>query len=367
MIVPAPAAASVPGFPFRRLVRDMGYASVLSLMFGLFITIVVGESRPAAVFEHLVYAQTIGMVAFLIMDAMRLVLLRQPNWGLKQWIRCIGLVVAAAPVSAYAGILLANLILGYPLPSVGRMLAGNENQNILITGFGGFIAMLLFANQERIAHVEAEAASERARAEAVTRQAMQAQLQLLQAQVEPHMLFNTLANLKGLIALDPDRAGSMLDQLIRFLRATLSSSRADATTLAQEFDLLDAYLGLMQVRMGPRLRFSLQLPDDLRTAAVPPMLLQPLVENAIIHGLEPKVDGGAIAVTAVLRDSLLELTVCDTGLGLDHASAAPGCGVGLANTRDRLRGLYGERAVLALGPSAPQGATARITLPLEFA
>jgi sensor histidine kinase YesM len=225
--------------------------------------------------------------------------------------------------------------------------------------------MLLFANQERLARIQAEAASERARAEAVTRQAMQAQLQLLQAQIEPHMLFNTLANLQGLIALDPDRASHMLDQLIRFLRATLSSSRVGTTTLAQEFDLLDAYLGLMAMRMGTRLRYELQLPNELRDTPVPPMLLQPLVENAIAHGLEPKVDGGTLAVTAARHGGLLELTVRDTGLGLHAVPHRPGTGVGLSNTRERLRGLYGERAALALEPANPTGAVARITLPLE--
>lgn len=361
------SATPSPGFPFRRLLKDMGYAALMSLVFGLFITAIVGHARLDDVVEHIVYAEGIGMVSFLIMDALRLALLRRPERGWRGWIGFVVLVLAAAPVAAYLGIAVANLILGYPLPSVSHFLEGREIRNILITAIAGFVGMLLFANQERIAHVEAEAASARARAEAVTRQAMQAQLQLLQAQIEPHMLFNTLANLRGLIALDPDRAAHMLDQLIRFLRATLSSSRAEATTLEREFDLLDAYLGLMAVRMGPRLRFTLDLPEDLRAAAVPPMLLQPLVENAIAHGLEPKVDGGAVTVSALRRGALLELAVHDTGLGLADPAPRPGTGVGLANTRERLRGLYGDAATLALEPAAPQGALARITLPLETA
>ncbi len=356
-----------PGFPFRRLLKDMGYASVLSLVFGLLITAILGEARLADVVEHLVFAESIGMTSFLIMDAMRLALLRRTKWNWKDWIGYTALVLVAAPVAAYLGLVVARLILGYPLPPFSHMLEGNENRNILITAIGCFVGMLVFVKQERVAHIEAEAASARARAEAVTRQAMQAQLQLLQAQIEPHMLFNTLANLRGLIALDPERAANMLDQLIRFLRATLSSSRAEATTLEREFDLLDAYLGLMAVRMGPRLRYTLELPDELRGTAVPPMLLQPLVENAIAHGLEPKVDGGTLAVTALRRGAMLELCVRDTGLGLMDAPARPGTGVGLSNTRDRLRGLFGESATLALEPARPQGAISRITLPLETA
>lgn len=203
---------------------------------------------------------------------------------------------------------------------------------------------------------------EKARAEAVERQALQAQLQLLQAQIEPHMLFNTLANLQGLIALDPAQAQTMLDQLIVYLRATLSASRAQRTTLGQEFTLLDAYLGLMSVRMGARLSFALDLPEALRNTEVPPMLLQPLVENAIAHGVEPNVAGGHIQVTARAADGGLELLVSDTGRGLDAGPGKPGTGLGLSNVRERLNALYGERATLSLD-AAPQGATARILLP----
>jgi hypothetical protein len=358
---PVTPAAPAHGFPFPRLMKDMGYATVLCLMLGVFITMVEGDGLEA-LFVHLVLALCIGLTSFLVVDAVRLAWLRQPNWGTKQWLLILAVVIAATPISTYAGVALAYLILGSPMPAAHVIV-----RDILITGYTSFGGMFLFYRQEHTARIEAEAAHERARAEAVARQAMQAQLQLLQAQIEPHMLFNTLANLQGLIALDAVRASHMLDQLIRYLRATLSSSRAEATTLAQEFELLDAYLGLMAVRMGARLRFSLHLPAALGEACVPPMLLQPLVENAIAHGLEPKIDGGQLVVSAGRRGDMLEITIGDTGLGLRHPSAKAGNGVGLANTRERLRGLYGARAALALEPASPQGAVARITLPLELA
>jgi sensor histidine kinase YesM len=190
-------------------------------------------------------------------------------------------------------------------------------------------------------------------------------LRLLQAQIEPHMLFNTLANLQGLIALDPDRAGRMLDQLIQYLRATLGATRSESTTLGQEFAAMQAYLGLMGVRMGERLAYRFDLPADLDKARLPPMLLQPLVENAIVHGLEPKIEGGEIVVTASNRNGRLEIEVRDTGLGLDGAAPSSGGGVGVSTTRERLNAIYGSRAAIDLAPAQPQGTIARLTLPLE--
>src|SRR5690606_39062876 len=124
---------------------------------------------------------------------------------------------------------------------------------------------------------------------------------------------------------------------IQYLRATLSSARAESTTLEREFALMEAYLGLMSVRMGRRLSYALRLPEALRGLTVAPMLLQPLVENAVRHGLEPKLEGGHIEVAAVRADGFLTLSVADTGLGLDGAARA-GTRVGLANVRERLLG-----------------------------
>jgi sensor histidine kinase YesM len=237
---------------------------------------------------------------------------------------------------------------------------------------GHFVVVLLislvitwfFWNRSTVAYLKAEAEEEKARTAAIEKQAAQAQLQLLQAQIEPHMLFNTLANLQSLITVDPPRAQHMLDQLIRYLRATLSSSRAETTTLAHEFALMEAYLGLMSVRMGARLSYSLRLPGALSGIKVPPMLLQPLIENAIKHGLEPKIDGGYISVEAILDAGTLTLSVMDTGLGLD-ASADHGMQIGLKNVSERLQVLYGDAATVSLAPNVPNGAIAQLKLPLQ--
>jgi signal transduction histidine kinase len=195
-----------------------------------------------------------------------------------------------------------------------------------------------------------------------TQHATEARLKLLETQLEPHMLFNTLANLRALIAVDPQRAQQMLDHMIDYLRATLDGSRATTHALQSEFDRLRDYLELMAIRMGPRLAFTLELPGDLQDVAVPTLLLQPLVENSIQHGLEPKVRGGRIDVRAQRQGDRLLLEVSDTGVG--HAGATPaGPGFGLQQVRDRLQALYGEAASLEFHCNT-EGAQARVALPI---
>jgi LytS/YehU family sensor histidine kinase len=204
-------------------------------------------------------------------------------------------------------------------------------------------------------------------------EATQARLKLLEAQLEPHMLFNTLANLRVLIATDPERAQHMLDRMIGYLRATLAASRSTLHPLSLEFERLQDYLELMAVRMGPRLAFTLDLPPALHDVAVPPLLLQPLVENAIRHGLEPQVAGGSISVRAHAgADQRLVLEVCDTGAGLapgapttPAAPSAPGRSFGLAQVRERLATLYGEQGIIELIAQTAGGTCARVEFPLK--
>jgi LytS/YehU family sensor histidine kinase len=179
------------------------------------------------------------------------------------------------------------------------------------------------------------------------------------------MLFNTLANLRALIGVDPQRAQVLLDRVIAFLRATLSASRGGEThPLHDEFARVDDYLALMAVRMGPRLAVRLELPDELRGVAVPPLLLQPLVENAIRHGLEPKVGGGRIDVAARRVGDRLRLEVRDTGVGLRPAGSA-GTRFGLQQVRERLDATFGGAARLVLEPAEGGGTLAAIEYPLR--
>jgi signal transduction histidine kinase len=352
---------------WRRLADDFGLTIVVSVLAAILITLVNGKTYE--LYDQMVYSISIGLIAMSILDGVRLTLLDDPARRRRWLVPFLLLVVVTAPVAHYCGIVVGSLVLGTGWPELHDYPNDRGQRGMILftlLGIGGMVLMIL--DRERTERIKLERTEARVRAESIERQALQAQLRLLQAQIEPHMLFNTLANLQGLIAIDPQAANRMLDHLIQYLRATLSATRAETTTLAQEFDAAEAYLGLMAVRMGARLSYRCILPAALRGARLPAMLLQPLVENAIIHGLEPKIDGGTVTVEASAHDGVLAICVTDTGLGLDDTQpTAKGTGVGVTTTRERLHALYGERAALTLVPAQPHGVLARLTLPLETA
>ncbi|WP_295754657.1 sensor histidine kinase [Undibacterium sp.] len=199
-------------------------------------------------------------------------------------------------------------------------------------------------------------------------QAMEAQLRLLQGQIEPHFLFNTLANVQSLMDRDTPRAKLMLETFTDYLRASLGQLRDTDSTLAAELAMVRSYLILMQIRMEDRLRFEIDVSDEALAAALPPLLLQPLVENAIEHGLEPKIEGGSVRISAQVVDGRLDIGVIDDGLGLDtHESHRPrkrGNGIALSNTRERLRTRYGDQAALSLTPQTV-GVQASLSIPYQ--
>lgn len=204
----------------------------------------------------------------------------------------------------------------------------------------------------------------RARQLAKRRRATEAQLHLLQAQIEPQFLFNTLADVQGLLDSDPERARQMLEEFTDYLRASLGQLRRSDSTLAAELDMARCYLQLLRLRMGERLRFSIEASVEARAAVVPPLLLQPLVENAIRHGLEPRAEGGSVHIHAAVRFGQLEMTVQDDGVGL--AAAPPRPGLALDNIRARLLARYGSNAALTLAAHAP-GTRATMNMPFDAA
>ncbi|MBP6902191.1 MAG: histidine kinase [Burkholderiaceae bacterium] len=291
--------------------------------------------------------------------------------GWPGWTIMAPYVVASAVLGHTVGSQLAGWLLD--IPNVPLIFSGNTRGLVVVFT----ITITVSAMTTYHFYVRGQLNAAAAQAEAARRLASENQLRLLQSQLEPHMLFNTLANLRVLIGLDPQRAQAMLDRLIAFLRATLSASRADAHALSVEFDRLADYLALMQVRMGPRLSHGFSLPEALRDRPVPPLLLQPLVENCIKHGLEPKLEGGRIDVQAASRQAdghdWLVLSVRDTGVGLPPATATPapaGSGFGTQQVRERLATLYGGLARLELQrlPDEQGGGTlATVHLPQDVA
>ncbi len=343
---------------FRRGLQVLAFCCVIAV----FTTMI----WPAGGYpRQLAHAISIGMTTWVVIEFGRLLApvrhcYRNPEAGSHGWPKgWRGAALTAAGIGA--GYVVGTRLARWLLNDVADYPQRDLLLTLLITVAAGVVASFYFhARGQQVALLAATAAAER--------DATEARLRLLQSQLEPHMLFNTLANLRALIGVDPPAAQRMLDRLNGYLRATLAASRATAHPLHLEFERLRDYLDLMRIRMGPRLVTTLDLPDALRELPVPPLLLQPLVENAIQHGLEPQVDGGRIEVRAAREGQWLVLTVHDTGAGFDPTLAPPaGSRFGLAQVRERVASIHDGRGAVEVQSAPGEGSTVRITLPLPEA
>ena len=284
--------------------------------------------------------------------------------------RMVVLSPLLALLGAFVGASIAGLIRGvnpfdwlYDSALLRHIVTGALVFGFLYTFIVALIANLRNREYRALtANLEAEA-----RQSELLRQLAESKLKLLQLQIEPHFLFNTLGSAQQLAEKHAPEAAHLISDLIRFLRATTPTLRDDATSATQDAAMVRAYLRIMQTRLGNRLQWSVTLPEGLEDAAVPPGMLITLVENAIKHGIEPVPEGGRIDVTATREahpdGARIAWTVVDTGAGLD---GVPGVtGIGLANIRERLALQYGERATLETDANTPRGFVARIVLPLD--
>ncbi len=314
--------------------------------------------RPYA--PPVAYSLAIGIITWAIIDLGRDLFpsARETGWpaGATGLLLVVGGIVA--------GYLLGNALADMACRSFGwyanaaPVNRDNELRNsILITALAGIAGTYYFYSRGKSAYLERKMTEAR-------QHASEARLKLLETQLEPHMLFNTLANLRALIGADPQQAQVMLDHMVAYLRATLSASRATSHSLQAEFARLRDYLELMAIRMGPRLAYTLELPPELAAQPVPTLLLQPLVENSIKHGLEPQMQGGSITVSARREGEWLTLQVIDTGAGFNGALPTDS-GFGLAQVRERLAAAYGPRATIEFIACDAGGSRATMRFPLQ--
>ncbi|WP_353193355.1 histidine kinase [Pandoraea pnomenusa] len=315
--------------------------------------------------QNLVFSQCIGISITVLVDGGRRAIWRD---GAPPMLPFLLLVAFGCTAGLAGGIAIGTALLGLPM-SMWRPVGGHSMSIVLIIALVATAAGTYHGwSRARLSQLREAAAQQALREASVERQLVRSQLQTLQAQLEPHFLFNVLANLDSLIVSDPARARSLLGHLNKFLRASLAATRADVTTLADEFALLDALLAIQQVRFGERLRYAFDLPADCRDVGVPPMLVQPLVENAVKHGVEPLTEGAAVDIrawreTSAQGASHVVIRVADDGAGF--ATDAGADGVGLTNIRERLRVLYGDAARLTLAEGVPHGVVATLRLPVQ--
>jgi sensor histidine kinase YesM len=302
----------------------------------------------------LIMAQAYGISIYTLI----VVLLRVFNPKGKL-LRSIVICIIGSGCGYLAGSLIGPLIVELCL-SVKIVFPTFAIRNVVFALTFGVVASYIFYS---LAHFRTSAEliqKERFNRLASEKEALEARLRLLQAQIEPHFLFNTLSNVLSLIDTNPAQSKSMLSDLIQYLRTSLSRTLPAVTTLGQEADMIRAYLDIQKVRMGDRLSFTIELPDALNQFPFPPMLLQPIVENAVEHGLSPRVEGGTIKVKASERNSAVRIEICDTGNGFPTIEKS---GVGIANVKERIRLLYGDKGSLVIEENMPHGVRAMIEVP----
>ncbi|MEQ8858661.1 MAG: histidine kinase [Pseudomonadales bacterium] len=279
-----------------------------------------------------------------------------------------------APVPITLVGLLAGLTLGGTLLGDPGFFFDEAWDTWIVGVFFGAVGFLLVSTHGRLQSLRAALAQAEAAQLQQEKLRLESDLRLLQAQIEPHFLFNTLSNVASMIREAPDEAEATLENLTTLLRSSLRRTRTTLTTLDDELDIVRSYLEIQRIRMGDRLRYRIEVAEDCGQVPLPPLLLQPLVENAVRHGVEPLEQGADLTIRIVRHDGSLTIEVADTGVGLPSAggpepSRLPPTrngstnGAGIANVIGRLDGLYHGAARLEFSSNSPRGLVAVLTLP----
>ena len=348
--------------------RDVVYTLIWNTLFALFFTclgLLFDSNAPLwpMLRATFVIAQCIGfMIHGLFMFGDRLfprvhratIALR---FGYYAIVPIVGVFIGYALAGQILGI---THFLGFVFTPRGAL------QVVFLSLFISGVLLVIFGQRERVVRAEAAAALEQARVAAAERETTVARLKLLEAQVEPHFLYNTLAHVVSLVDADPSMAKRMIERLIDLLRATAAAPSGHGT-LAEQVGWLRGYLELIELRMGGRLQWRIDVPPDLLDLRVPPMVLQPVVENAVKHGLEPKVEGGRVDIVARRDADGVHLTVRDSGLGFPAMRPQGAASLGLSNLRARLTAWYGDAARLVIEDNAPAGACVSVVVPAQHA
>jgi signal transduction histidine kinase len=343
------------GFFSALTAKSVGWAIGLAIAVALMIAPVFMPPLPV-LFGRNLFIAIVLLLAYTAAGQWR-------NPPLPRWVVQLAAIGLAAPIATLVVYLVSTggdfrELFGNPARVTGFVMIGGAAMVF------GLVLALGALYRERDAQANAQALQFALERETLQRQATDAQLKVLQSQVEPHFLFNTLANVQALVESGSPRAAPVLGSLIAYLRAAMPQLHQGAPTLGQEEALARSYLELMQMRMPDRLAFSIAIDPALRILRLPPFTLLTLVENAVRHGIDPSEAGGCIEVGARRDGESVTLWVQDSGRGIDDAKTP---GTGLANLRERLAATYGDQAVLTLLGVEPHGVRAEITIPIDCA
>ena len=349
----------------RSFLRNLIYTLVFNMMFAVAFTLLayvfvrkIGLAEFPEIFgENIVISNVVGFAFWIVFSALGPVMRRvnsRPFWFVGLFYAILGTAIVTGSMWGFAHV-------------TGRsdMLLWIGSREQLFTSFiislvGSLVLATVWTRRSEELTAQILLAEEQERVANAERAATEANLRALQAQIEPHFLFNTLANVTSLIHTQPDDAKRMLEDFIAYLRATLAATREQHSTLGGEFEMMKNFLSILKIRMGERLQVHLDLPSELRNATMPPMLLQPIIENAIKHGLEPKLEGGSITLTAARNGDSVRISIVDTGLGFSNK---PSNGIGLKNVRERIEKLYGARGSVLIEENQPSGTKVAVTIP----
>ncbi len=337
---------------FTLTLKKATFILIANTAIALFIFLVHTEGR---FLESLILSQCIGIsIALAVFTTIHII--RTPK--LVHQVAFITIaVIAGSIIGMTVGAIVVNLAMHGILPP--KLLGSgwqDYRSSLLYSGLFGSVISYLFLSLQRISDEQVQ----RLEAE---KNAVVTELRLLQAQMEPHFLFNTISNIISLVEGEPEKARRMLESFAALLRVSFETALEKTIPLSQEMDIIKHYLEIYSMRMGDRLCYTIQLPEGLRAVPVPSLLIQPLVENAIRHGLEPSIKGGELSIRGELENGVVSITVADTGRGMNEESGRKG--VGLDNIRRRLLLLYGSGTRLTLYKNKPTGIKAVIEIPYE--
>ncbi len=332
--------------------REIALLLLFCLVIAIFLNLVSGNGLG----YNLVFAETIGISIYTTIKA----LIRIRHCSKDDFLSYL----IGIPVGSLIGVIIGALLTDTRLTLLIGPDSGIRQKAIVIPLFAallfGIVISWFFHSREKLARQALQLQEDARQRSEHERHLAETQLRLLQAQIEPHFLFNALANVISLIDNDPESARKVLENLSEFLRTSLSRTRQPHTTIRDEIKLLTAYLNIQQVRMGERLHFHIDCAEEMLSLKLPPLLVQPLVENAVRHGLENTVTGGAIQITFTQENQQIHIVIVDNGKGMADSGKT---GTGLTNIRSRLQAIYGAQATLSLVENDCGGVTAALVLP----